>query len=92
VSGQAAKVVIVNISLTHQIVRVVFTAVEFRFELVFLTLTVCPFVTVPAALVHAHPLIEYSHVAQATVIGDGELIQATVIGADVITVPSATFV
>jgi len=87
----AASVVIVNISLTHQIVRVVFTAVELLADDVFLTFTVCQFVTVPATAVHAHQFILYSHHADID-IALAALIHDTVIAADSVRVESATFV
>jgi len=80
----------VKISLTPQMVRVVLTAVEFAPLDVWRTSTTSPLLTVPAAAVHAHPLILYCHPAQAIVMALAESIPATVIGADCMSVLSAT--
>ena len=77
---------------THQIVRVVFTAVELLADEVFLTFTVSQLLTFHATFVQAHQLIWYSHPAHAMVIADAALIQATVIAADSVRVFSATFI
>lgn len=87
----AASVVVVNTSDTPPIVRVVFVAVELLADEVCRTRTVCPLVTVPAAAVHAPPLMEYSPPAD-TDMALAILIHDTVIGADSMGVESATLV
>lgn len=70
-------VVISKLSDTPSIVRTAEVVVKGEAEDVCLTVTVFPWLTVPAAEVNAPPLMEYS--PPTTEIGAGELIPETVI-------------
>ena len=85
-----ATVVLVKVSLTHQIVKTVFVVVELLAELVCLTFTVCQFVTVQATEVYAQPLILYS--PPVTDMAAAALMPETVMADDSITVDKATLV
>ena len=84
----ASSVRAVNVPETPPIVRVAVVSVELAPEEVTCIRTCCPLVTVPAAAVHAHPLMEYC--PPVMVILDGVSIPATVIGAEVMVELRAT--
>jgi len=84
----ATTVVDVNVSDTHPIIKTVLLAVELAADDVCLTFTVWPFVTVPAAVVQAPPLMLYS--PPVTEMAAAELMPETVMAADSMTVERAT--
>lgn len=91
VGAVLATVVLVKVSLTQPMVRTESTAVPFVPLLVWRTLTVSPFFTVPAPLVHVpDPLSSYSPLV--ILMAEAVLMPEIVIAAEVITALRATLV